>query len=513
MENIDRKESMSSIEGGAESADEGKTTDTVKLSLLPPRTEDRRSSNSSLDQEKAEISTEERQKIIEQAEFYFSDENLKKDGFLLKHVKRNKEGYVNLKLLASFKKMRTICKDFNLIAEILKDSTKLDLNETGLKIKRKEPLPKELFETVPVKSVVVSKIPNENPSMDYIAAAFGSEHKDKIASVRIVKQGKKYPHDLQSHFARHPELADEIAAVVEFEDAITVTQVLKIDFESHQVYKGLVVCLLEMGPKQGRKKKKNPETGDYETASATSNASDYDSTASLDTPSNRIRKKKKDRVSHLAAANFDDSSSYASSSDGEQSGSFGSFRSCGKRFERMHGGSSGGSSANNSPQSSPASNRRPNQLKINEPKVKSPSSPTSGSSSSPNKSAGRRTPDRSRNLDLSPLARTPDRSPLSIQTNMKLSPLVTSQSPMSSPDSGRRRISNESSNKQSSPSGQSEWMRRRMAAINDSTEKLNTSSERIGQKHLEILRQPRGPDGSHGFGNHPMSKFITVHAC
>jgi len=292
MENIDRKESMSSIEGGAESADEGKTTDTVKLSLLPPRTEDRRSSNSSLDQEKAEISTEERQKIIEQAEFYFSDENLKKDGFLLKHVKRNKEGYVNLKLLASFKKMRTICKDFNLIAEILKDSTKLDLNETGLKIKRKEPLPKELFETVPVKSVVVSKIPNENPSMDYIAAAFGSEHKDKIASVRIVKQGKKYPHDLQSHFARHPELADEIAAVVEFEDAITVTQVLKIDFESHQVYKGLVVCLLEMGPKQGRKKKKNPETGDYETASATSNASDYDSTASLDTPIGSAKKRK-----------------------------------------------------------------------------------------------------------------------------------------------------------------------------------------------------------------------------
>lgn len=83
MENIDRKESMSSIEGGAESADEGKTTDTVKLSLLPPRTEDRRSSNSSLDQEKAEISSEERQKIIEQAEFYFSDENLKKDGFFV----------------------------------------------------------------------------------------------------------------------------------------------------------------------------------------------------------------------------------------------------------------------------------------------------------------------------------------------------------------------------------------------------------------------------------------------
>lgn len=513
MENaIDRKESMSSVEGGDEqSVDDIKTPESVSgnLSLLPPRNEDRRSSNSSLDQDKQEISAEDRLKVIEQAEFYFSDENLKKDGFLLKHVKRNKEGYVNLKLLASFKKMKTICKDFHLIAEILKDSDKLELSENGLKIKRIEPLPKELFETVPVKSVVVSSIPDANPSMDYIAAAFGEDHKEKIASVRIVKQGKKYPHDLQSHFARHPELADQISAVVEFEDVTTVTQILKIDFENHPVYKGLVVSLLEMGPKQGRKKKKNPETGDTETASATSNASDYDSAASIDTPSNRIRKKKKDRVSHLAAANYDDSSSYASSSDGEQSSTFQSFRSCGKRFERMHGGSTN-SSANNSPQSSPAPQRRPNQLKVND--KNSPTSPKSG--------AGRRTPDRSplaRNLDTSPLARTPDRSPLSIQTNMKLSPLVTSQSPMSSPDNSRRREkSSPNNNNKPSPSGQSDWMRRRMeAAMNNSTEKLNTSAEKLpGHKHLEILRQPRGPDGSNGFGSHPMAqKFITVHAC
>ena len=74
-------------------------------------------SGSSLDGEPIDqtISDELRAKILAQAEYYFSDENLKRDGFLLKHVKRNKEGYVNLKLLASFKKMRSLSRDFKVL--------------------------------------------------------------------------------------------------------------------------------------------------------------------------------------------------------------------------------------------------------------------------------------------------------------------------------------------------------------------------------------------------------------
>ena len=43
-------------------------------------------------------------KIVEQVEFYFSNESLLKDAFLLKHVRRNKEGFVSLKLVSSFKR-------------------------------------------------------------------------------------------------------------------------------------------------------------------------------------------------------------------------------------------------------------------------------------------------------------------------------------------------------------------------------------------------------------------------
>lgn len=45
------------------------------------------------------------QKMVKQIEYYLSDENLAKDAFLLKHVRRNKMGYVNIKLLTSFKKV------------------------------------------------------------------------------------------------------------------------------------------------------------------------------------------------------------------------------------------------------------------------------------------------------------------------------------------------------------------------------------------------------------------------
>lgn len=51
------------------------------------------------------------QKLVTQIEFYLSDENLEHDAFLLKHVRRNKLGFVSVKLLTSFKKV-TILGEF-----------------------------------------------------------------------------------------------------------------------------------------------------------------------------------------------------------------------------------------------------------------------------------------------------------------------------------------------------------------------------------------------------------------
>ena len=50
-------------------------------------------------------------------EFYFSDANITKDKFLLKHVKRNKEGFVSLKLISSFKRVKHLTKDWRQVSK------------------------------------------------------------------------------------------------------------------------------------------------------------------------------------------------------------------------------------------------------------------------------------------------------------------------------------------------------------------------------------------------------------
>lgn len=57
-------------------------------------TTNRKTTDEDDDEEIAQCSEELAEKIAAQVEFYFSDENILKDAFLLKHVRRNKEGYV-----------------------------------------------------------------------------------------------------------------------------------------------------------------------------------------------------------------------------------------------------------------------------------------------------------------------------------------------------------------------------------------------------------------------------------
>lgn len=84
-------------------------------------------------------------KIVSVVEWYFSDENLSKDSFLLKHISRNREGYVSLKLVSSLRKVKSVTKDWKSVAvSIRKVSKKLLLNDETSKVKRMEPLPVSL---------------------------------------------------------------------------------------------------------------------------------------------------------------------------------------------------------------------------------------------------------------------------------------------------------------------------------------------------------------------------------
>ena len=79
--------------------------------------------------------------MFKQLEFYFSDSNLPKDKFLLKQTKDNEGGWVPLKLIASFKKMREYGATDESLAAAARTSEFLAVDEAGEKVKRTTDLP------------------------------------------------------------------------------------------------------------------------------------------------------------------------------------------------------------------------------------------------------------------------------------------------------------------------------------------------------------------------------------
>merc|ERR1719464_909671 len=132
------------------------------------------------------------EQIVQQVEFYFSDANITKDKFLLKHVKRNKEGFVSLKLISSFKRVKDL----------------------KTKVRRLDALP-EYDETTPSRTVVALKLPIERPTIEAVAELF--KVCGEIVLVRILRPGNPIPADVKPFSNKHPEMTDKVCALVEFE--------------------------------------------------------------------------------------------------------------------------------------------------------------------------------------------------------------------------------------------------------------------------------------------------------
>ncbi|XP_076350275.1 la-related protein 6-like [Tachypleus tridentatus] len=153
--------------------------------------------------------------IIRQVEYYFSNANLLKDPFLLKHVRRNKQGYVSLKLIASFRKVKSFTKNWRVVAHSLRYSKDLEINEEGTKVRRKDPLP-HYDETPPSRTVIAFKFPFEKPTVEKIAELF-SEY-GIITLIRILHPSKAIPSDIKTFLYKHSEIGSSVCALVEFEN-------------------------------------------------------------------------------------------------------------------------------------------------------------------------------------------------------------------------------------------------------------------------------------------------------
>ncbi|XP_073474939.1 la-related protein 6 [Aquarana catesbeiana] len=202
------------------------------------------------------------QKLVVQIEYYLSDENLEKDAFLLKHVRRNKMGFVSVKLLTSFKKVKHLTRDWRTTAYALRYSDVLELNEDNRKVRRKTPVPVFPSENLPSKMLLVYDLhcipelhcldkEQENGGMqekimEQLLKSFGAF--GSISSIRILKPGRDLPSDVKRFSSRYAQVGTMDCAIVEFEEveaAIKAHETLNSESETEEIIK---VVLIGMKP-------------------------------------------------------------------------------------------------------------------------------------------------------------------------------------------------------------------------------------------------------------------------
>ncbi|XP_042429798.1 la-related protein 6A-like [Zingiber officinale] len=106
------------------------------------------------------LSGELRDEIVRQVEYYFSDENLSTDSFLLTFIKKDKEGYVPIKVISSFRRMKKLTQELSLIGAALTTSSQLVVSEDGRKVKRLQPSSVEIADTK-LRTVIVENLPDD----------------------------------------------------------------------------------------------------------------------------------------------------------------------------------------------------------------------------------------------------------------------------------------------------------------------------------------------------------------
>ncbi|KAJ4936202.1 hypothetical protein JOQ06_000805 [Pogonophryne albipinna] len=167
-------------------------------------------------------------KIKAQLEDLFTDSHLAEDGFLLKHVQKNKQGFVSLKLLTCLKKIKVLTTNWYMTLAGAEYSELLEVNDEGTKVRRMEPLPKRLLCSPTSKLLLAwnSSVENstgDNGSSRGLEQAFLSKSilqkfsaHGGIISSWILHAGEELPKELQCYAKRHKELGQQLCVVVKF---------------------------------------------------------------------------------------------------------------------------------------------------------------------------------------------------------------------------------------------------------------------------------------------------------
>jgi len=186
-------------------------------------------------------------KIIELIEFYLSDEYLAKDKYLLRQIRCKSEGYISIKLMTSFKKVKKLTRDWRSVRYALLKSKNLEISPEGFRVKRASALPDALRKPRLLSSVVSIRLPLEYQSVDAITQLFSKY--GEIGLVRLLKPGKEIPSDLRNYATQVPDIGKSLCAVVDFEQSDAALQAVRC-LKEQLVESGMRLALL--GPRVRR---------------------------------------------------------------------------------------------------------------------------------------------------------------------------------------------------------------------------------------------------------------------
>jgi len=164
-------------------------------------------------------------KLIELIEFYLSDEYLAKDKYLLRQIRCKSEGYISIKLMTSFKKVKKLTRDWRTVRFALLQTDKLIVSPEGFRVKRATQLPDNLRKPRLLSSVVTIRLTEELSSVDAITQTFSKY--GEIGLVRILKPGKEIPSDLRNYATQVPDIGKTMCAVVDFEQSESALQAVR----------------------------------------------------------------------------------------------------------------------------------------------------------------------------------------------------------------------------------------------------------------------------------------------
>ncbi|CAK7350227.1 unnamed protein product [Dovyalis caffra] len=185
-------------------------------------------------------------------EYYFSDENLPTDKYMTSLIKQNKEGFVPITVIASFRKMKKLTRDHSFIVAALRESSVLVVNSDGKKVKRLQPFAE--VKDPKFCTVLVENLPEDHSvaNLQRIFGAAGKIKKISICDPHAVEKSKKGSKvDIL--------ISSKLHALVEYETVDTAEKAVSTvvaTLNNEQDWRnGMRVKLLKQMVKQGQRRR------------------------------------------------------------------------------------------------------------------------------------------------------------------------------------------------------------------------------------------------------------------